>query len=75
MKPTVTQSRKPAAARSIASRKHQSGYLDFPNAAGSDLVVLTRMHVYFVVNKFRMARTRRGVTSTQVDSNIVWNVE
>jgi hypothetical protein len=42
MKPTGTQSRKLAAY--IASRKHQLGYLDFQNAAGSDLVVLSSKH-------------------------------
>ena len=43
------QGRKPAAC--IASQKRQLGYLDFPNAAGSDLVVLTRMHVSLAVNE------------------------
>jgi hypothetical protein len=71
-KSTGPKGRKPAAC--IASRKRQLGYLDFPNAAGSDLVVLTRMHVSLAINKwkvFRMASpTRRNVT--RADSDMIF---
>ncbi len=48
--------RKPATCNT--SLKRWLGYLDFPIAAGSDLVAFTEMHVSLAISKWKVFRRR-----------------